>query len=156
MFKIRVFKIKAFTLSEMIVTIIITLIVVGLAFAVLTLVKKQMYGLESNLERQTDVNLFRQALWGDFKNYPFISFDAQNDILTFENEINTVVYELAPEYCVREKDTFMIAYKTREFFFDGVKVESGNVDAIKLLTDKEVDMNHIFVHKKNAANLYIK
>ena len=51
-------KIKAFTLSEIIVVMLLTIIVIGLAFSVLTLIKKQMLLMENNFSKKTKEILF--------------------------------------------------------------------------------------------------
>ena len=50
-------KIKAFTLSEMLVVLLLTAIVVGIAFSILSLVQRQMGGIQNTLE---DGSRFRQ------------------------------------------------------------------------------------------------
>jgi len=63
-------KIKAFTLNEMLVVLLITAIVVGMSFAVLSLVQQQMHGIDGNYKKNTAFNLLKQSLWFDV-----ISFD---------------------------------------------------------------------------------
>ncbi|WP_299517042.1 prepilin-type N-terminal cleavage/methylation domain-containing protein, partial [uncultured Flavobacterium sp.] len=59
-------KVKSFTLSELIVVMIITVIVVGIAFSVLLLVKKQIKGIEKNYQKTTQLALFEEKFWRDF------------------------------------------------------------------------------------------
>ncbi|HBI00707.1 MAG TPA: hypothetical protein DDY18_03685, partial [Flavobacterium sp.] len=61
-------KVKSFTLSELIVVMIITVIVVGIAFSVLLLVKKQIKGIEKNYQKTTQLALFEEKFWRDFNN----------------------------------------------------------------------------------------
>ena len=139
----------------MIVVLMITIIVVGLAFTVLNLVWKQMGGIVLNYEKNTEINLLRQALWIDFNTYPKVYFDSESNILHCENELGTVNYIFEDERMIREKDTFRLKFDTLSLFYDGVQKKSGQVDALELSTPKENGGSTIFVFHENAALKYM-
>ncbi|ALM08811.1 hypothetical protein SB49_14160 [Sediminicola sp. YIK13] len=148
-------KIEAFTLSEMIVVLMITIIVVGLAFSILRLVQGQMRGMETNYERGTELNLLRQALWIDFTRYREISYNENSNRLHFENELKAVDYVFEGDRVIREKDTFNLKLATKLFYFDGLTVQNGPIDAMDLLTSKAVGSKKIFIYKANDAKAYM-
>ncbi len=149
-------KIKAFTLSEMIIAIVITLIVVGLAFAVLQLVQKQMWGMQKGYEKNTELNLAKQILWQDFSTFSSIIYDGSSDILYCKNEIKETAYFFDRNYLIRGQDTISIEIIEKKMFFDGKEQTSGEVDAIQLITGKNQGDKKIFVYKHNTAETYLK
>ncbi len=147
--------IPAFTISEMIVVLILTSIVIGLAFTVLSLVQKQMLGIQSNFQTSTELRLLEQSLWLDFNRYTNIEYDDLEHTLTLKTEIDSVSYKFLEKSIVKELDTFMIPLKSKTFFFDGNTVNNGKIDAIKMETLKEFQEKLMFVFKKNDANAFM-
>jgi len=155
MLKNKYTRLKAFTLSEMIVVLMITLIVVGLAFAVLNLVQKQMGGIANNYEKRTEMNLLRQALWIDFNSYSSFLYDGRTNSLLCENEIGSIKYAFEDEFILREKDTFHIKLNDKLFFNGGLEKASGQIDALELSSQEEGNTKSIFIYHKNAAEKYM-
>ena len=58
-------KLNSFTLSEMLVVLVITAIVVGLAFSVLSLVRKQVYRLQNDTDKRVQYDLLKNKLFID-------------------------------------------------------------------------------------------
>ena len=148
-------KIKAFTLSEMLVVLLLTSIVVGLAFSVLSLVHQQMRGIEGNYERNTEFNLLRQSLWVDFNQYDGIWYDVKKDELVFANGSEEKVYGFHKDYITQQQDTFYIEITKREFFFNGMKQASGEIDALDFTLSKKNGSQELFVFKRNAATSHL-
>lgn len=148
-------KIAAFTLAEMIVVLILTSIVAGLAFSVLTLIQKQMLGIQENFKHNSELNLLEQSLWLDFNRYNRISFDEIENQLKFSTELDSVYYGFKPDYIVKQQDTFQIQIKEKLLFFNGDQVENGKVDAIKMETTKPFLNQKLFIFKPNDANQFI-
>ena len=148
-------KIDAFTLSEMIVVMILTSIVVGLAFAILTIVQNHMKAIQKNLEFTTELNKLEQSLNLDFNRYSKIEFDETNQELSFSTEINKISYQFQENYIVKGADTLYIILSRKTFYFDGEQTSKGYIDAIKLETDKKTQNQHMFVFKQNDATLYM-
>lgn len=144
-------KIKAFTLSEMIVVLIITVIVVGLAFSVLSLVQKQMYAIQANFEKTSEINQLETALYIDFHKYSDIKLSSRDNELKLKSEIDSLSYQFFENKIIRAKDTFSVTIHKKWFFFNGEQIVNGKVDAIKLETSKETQNQNIFVFKQNAA-----
>jgi len=149
-------KIKAFTLSEMIVVLVITTIIVGLAFSVLNLVQRQMYGIESNYEKATELNLLKQSLWIDFNRYDYVLYDEKSQEISFSNEIKTIIYTINENVIIKEKDTFQINWTEKKYFFDNVEMFSGEIDALDFETTKEFGNQRLFVFKTNSATTYMR
>ncbi len=153
--KNRLHKIPAFTLSEMIVVLLITTIVVGMAFAVLNLVQKQMNGIEKNYAKNTEFNLMRQSFWIDFNRFDKVIYNAGNNELTFTNAMNSTRYLLGENSIIREKDTFFLKWETQKFYFENTEVSLGEIDAIDFKTSKAFGSQQLFVYKTNAATTYM-
>ncbi|UJH68669.1 hypothetical protein [Allomuricauda sp. SCSIO 65647] len=151
----RVTKIAAFTLSEMLVVLLLTTVVVGMAFAVLNLVQRQMQGIDGNYEQNTEFNLLRQSLWFDFNQYDGVWYDAKKSELVFANELYETVYGLHEAYIVKQQDTFFVEVAKREFFFKGQEQLSGEIDALGFGLSKKNGSQQLFVFKKNAATSHL-
>jgi prepilin-type N-terminal cleavage/methylation domain-containing protein len=148
-------KIKAFTLNEMLVVLLITAIIVGMAFSVLSLVQRQMHGIEGNYERNTELNLLRQSLWIDFNSFEGIWYESKTNELLFVNELKEVKYQLFEDFIIKDTDTFQVQIKNKELFFRGISQLSGEIDALDFTMSKENGSKRLFVFKKNAATSYI-
>lgn len=148
-------KIEAFTLSEMIVVLILTSIVVGLAFSVLTLVQRHMATIQKNFNHTTELNKLEQSLWLDFNRYSRITYDSVENKIQFTSELDSVTYQFNEKNIIKALDTFHIELSSKTLFFDGELIETGPMDALKLETSKTFQNQHLFVFKKNDANLYM-
>jgi len=148
-------KIQAFTLSEMIVVLTLTSIVVGLAFSVLSLVQKHMYGIQENFNRNTELNKLEQSLWLDFNRYPKIIYDGTQDELSFISELDSVTYKFKEHYIIKKLDTFPIKLERKTQYFDGEVTLKGKIDAIKLEASKTFQNQNLFVYKQNDATLFM-
>lgn len=152
---IKAKEIKAFTLSEMVVVLIITTIIVGLAFSVLNLVQKHMLGIQQNFNQKTEFQKLEQLMYLDFNQYPNIKFNEIENELVFISELESIVYRFHDNYIAKELDTFNIKLQNKQLFFDGNKIQSGNVDALKLITTKENRNRTLFVFKTNDATHFV-
>lgn len=148
-------KIKAFTLSEMIVVLILTSIVVGLAFSVLNLVQKHMSSIHQNYTNKTMLNKLETALWLDFNRYSKIEYNNLENELKFTTAIDSVVYQFSEKNIIKGIDTFPVPLQLKEFYFDGERIENGQIDAIKLEAQKELQNQQLFIFKKNDATSYM-
>ena len=143
-------------MSEMIVTLLITTIVVGMAFAVLNLVQKQMLGIERNYEKSTELNLLRQSLWIDFNRYETIFYNEKRGELSFFNDMETQTYNIEANLIVKGKDTFDLKWVEQRFLFENTARASGEIDALNFKTAKEYGGQKLFVFKNNSAATYMK
>ena len=150
---IRPTKLKAFSLQEMMVALIITTVVVGMAFAVLNLVQRQMGSIESIYAIKTDVNQLRRSLWIDFNKYAYVTYDPIENVLQFSNEMGERTYHVV-DSTIGTKN-LEIAFELLELFFDNQKVTAGEIDAISIRTSLETGHQEIFVFKKNTPTTYI-
>lgn len=139
----------------MVVVLILTSIVVGLAFSVLNLLQKHMAGIKNNFHHTTELNKLEQSLSIDFNSYSKIEYDAFRDALKFATEIDSISYQFHEAYIVKVYDTFPVQLQNKTFYFNGNKVETGSVDAIKLETSKTFQNQLLFVFKENDATPFI-
>lgn len=148
-------KLKSFTLSELIVVMIITVIIVGIAFTVLSLIRKEIAVIEKNYEKTTEVLLFEERLWNDFNRYPQIEYDRNDNTIALKSETDSVVYHFSDDAVLRDKDTIDCKLKVSNLFFLGEEVKYGPIDAIKLTVSENPNYT-IYVFKENDATIFIK
>lgn len=151
--KIR--KVKAFTLSELLVVMLLTVIVVGLAFAVLNLIQKQLLLTQQNYHTNTELDLLKQALWIDFRSHSHGYYNAENQQLVLSNAVSSINYRFVGNHVVRQQDTFYINLEWRKLFYLGDEVAFGNVDALELSTAKASGEKLIFVYREQDAANYL-
>lgn len=148
-------KVKSFTLSELLVTMIITVIVVGLAFTVLNLVRKQINAIQKNYNRTTELAFFKQRIWLDFnKNYD-ITYNATENQVVLKSDFDTISYNFEDDFVMRNKDTLKTKVKIEKIFFQGNEIKQGNIDAIAFIEDKEAAYSHFFIFKNNDATFFM-
>jgi type II secretory pathway component PulJ len=148
-------KIQAFTLSEMVVVLILTSILVGIAFSVLSLVQKHMANIQNNFSNNTELNKVEQSLWVDFNRYSKIEYNAFDDKITLSNPVDSTAYKFHKEFIVKNSDTFNISLSKKIFYFNGISITSGDIDALKLETSKAFQKQKLFVYKKNDATRFV-
>ncbi|MEO0525917.1 MAG: prepilin-type N-terminal cleavage/methylation domain-containing protein [Bacteroidota bacterium] len=148
-------KIKAFTLSEMIVVLLITTIVVGMAFAVLNLVQKQMDGISGTYDRGSELNRLRRSLWIDFNRFNSAVHDTRGGQIFFTNELETVTYRFQEVGIIKERDTFHLGPTTYTTYFENVPKSIGEIDALHLRTGKAYGEQQLFVYKNSPAWTYM-
>jgi type II secretory pathway pseudopilin PulG len=148
-------KIAAFTLSELIIVILITIIVAGIAFSVLNLVQKQMFGIQDNFQHATSVRLLEQSLLIDAQRANHMEYNEDEATLHFISEIDTVTYTFAKEYIENATDTFAISITGAKTYFKGLETTAKKIDAFKLTTTKEFRNATVFIYQRNTANTYM-
>ena len=148
-------KVKSFTLSELLVVMIITAIVVGMAFSVLRLVQKQIYTIQKNYNKSTDLSLFEQRLWQDFNEYNQIQFDEKVNKLILISEMDTITYSLQNDFILRDKDTIKLKLVIDKILMEGKLIKNGDVDAMSISGEAELPNYKIFVSKKNDLTLSV-
>lgn len=148
-------KIPAFLLQEMMVVLAIATIVVGMAFSVLNLVRKQMSTIDDIYEVKLDANKLRQSLWTDFNRYSYVHFDQKKEVLYFSNELEEKWYAFDETKIITKRDTFFLRLDKRALYFGNSERHSGEIDALELKTSKETGQQLIFVFKKNTPTTYV-
>lgn len=145
-------KLNSFTLSEMLVVLIITAIVVGLAFSVLSLVKKQVFKLQTDTDKKTQYDLVKNKLYFDFNTYSKAYIVDEHSFM-FKNEIDSSIYSYNNALLVlNKKDTLQKNIKEIKFFYKNIEIKEGRIDAIKIVIEERKDIfNSIFAYKYNDA-----
>ncbi|PQV48802.1 hypothetical protein CLV33_1047 [Jejuia pallidilutea] len=134
---------------------ILTSIVIGLAFSVLTLVQKHMLSVQLNFKHQTELNKLEQSLWLDMNRFSRVEFNTIEDVITFKNDIDSVIYYFNEKHIIKDIDTFNIRLKHKILFFNGNKITEGMLDGIKLETSEEFQNQILFVFKENDATYFV-
>jgi type II secretory pathway pseudopilin PulG len=144
-------KLNSFTLSEMLVVLIITAIVVGLAFSVLSIVRRQVHKLQNDTDQRVQYDMLKSKLFLDFNKYPnaYLSGD---DTFMFKSEIDSTIYIIKDNQIVSNQDTLIKNVKEAQFFYKNSQVEKGKIDAIKFIIEEKREVfKSIFVYKYNDA-----
>jgi hypothetical protein len=148
-------KVKSFTLSELLVTMIITVIVVGLAFTVLDLVRKQINAIQKNYNRTTELAFFKQRIWLDFNKNNDIIYNAIENQVVLKSDFDTISYNFKDDIVIRNKDTLNTKVKIEKIFFQGIEIKQGIIDAISFLEEKEASDSKFIVFKNNDATFFM-
>lgn len=142
-------KIKSFTLSEMLVVLIITAIVVGMAFSVLTLVRKQVNILKLNSEEETEIELLKSKFFIDFNTFSEVNYIGNRQIF-FKNEIDSLFYEINDNIVIVNQDTLTTKLQSIKAFYKNKIVIQGRIDAIEVEIEKNKKTKEsIFIFKMN-------
>lgn len=147
-------KIDAFTLSEMLVVLVISSIVISMAFLGLLLVQKQLKSIQDNLDNQQQMQFTERLLWRDFNSYSVRYLPAE-DILFFKNSTDSLSYIFDENFIIRNNDTLEIPIIEKQLFLDGLEVQSGVIDAIKIETYPIYRNKKLFIYKTKDASFYL-
>lgn len=148
-------KISSMTINEMLVVIIISTLVIGMAFSVLQMVQRHVWSIQKNITANTTLTLLEQSLWIDFNKYNVINYEAEESVLLFKSELDSVVYKFNSERIVKNKDTFNLEIKNKYLFFDGNPIESGKIDALKIKLGQSQQEKVLFIYKRKDANQFM-
>ena len=148
-------KVKAYTLSEVLVVLLLTSIIAGMAFSVLSMVQKQIFSVQKNMDVKASFRQLEQSLVLDFNRYHNVRFYKKDNRLVCYSEVDSVSYNFTPDYVQKNIDTFYVSGIHKKLFFAGNKVDNGVVDAIKV---DSIGINpnfQLFIFKQNDANTYL-
>ena len=144
-------KLEAFTLTELLVTLAISTIVVGLAFVVMNLISRNIQVIQKNYSYSTEMSLLEQQITIDFNRYHSISYKAETNILHLKTPLDSITYDFQEHLILRNSDTLTSGNYQKELYFDGNKINSGLVDALKISLTEDNTENSLFLYKQNDA-----
>lgn len=143
-------KLKSFTISELLVVLIISSIIVGIAFSVLDLTRKEIQKINQNKEFEIKINQSELKLTIDMNS--FSKCKVSENYLFFKNEIDSIQYQILDENLIVKEDTLLSNIIEVNYFFKGKKINNGAFDALKLVVKTKKDINStVFVYKTNDA-----
>lgn len=144
-------KLKSFTISELLVVLIISSIVVGIAFSVLDLTRKEIQKINQNKEFEIKINQAELKLTIDMNS--FSKCKVSESYLFFKNEIDSIQYQILDENLIVKEDTLLSNIIEVGYFFKGKKINNGAFDALKFVVNTKKDVNStVFVYKANDAS----
>ena len=147
-------KINAYTLSEVLVVLLLTSIIAGMAFSVLSMVQKQLFSVQKNMDIKADFRQLEQSLTLDFNKYHNIKYSSEKNQLVCYSELDSIVYNFTLNYVQKDIDTFYVSGIHKKIFFAGRKVDSGVIDAIKIDSVGKNSNFQMFLFKQNDANTF--
>jgi len=148
-------KVNAYTLSEVLVVLLLTSIIAGMAFSVLSMVQKQIFSVQKNMDVKSSFRQLEQSLVIDFNRYHNVRFNDDEDQLVCYSELDSVSYNFTSDYVQKDIDTFFVSGIHKKLFFAGKEIDSGNIDAMKI---DSIGLNpnlQLFIFKQNDANTYL-
>lgn len=140
-------KIKAFTLSEMLVVLLLTAIVVGIAFSILSLVQRQMGGIQNTLEDGSRFRQLKQQAAIDINTFQKFKFIKKDSALVFSHPMDSIVYKFENKTIIRHADTFKVNLNSFKLYYNGIETSEGKIDAFKLNTLQNGYQRQIFLYK---------
>lgn len=144
-------KLDSFTLAEMLTVMVITAIVVGMAYSVLSLVRKQVYTIENNFSRTTELSLLEQRLWQDFNSHNIASYHGET--IKLYSGLDTVSYAFKENFVLRNQDTLKVKAGIQKGFYLGDEVKDGPIDALSISATSEIPDYFIFISSTPDATL---
>lgn len=143
-------KLKSFTISELLVVLIIASIVVGIAFSVLDLSRKEIQKINENKDLEVKINQAELKLTIDMNSFSKCS--VSDNYLFFKNEIDSIQYQILGGNLISREDTLLSNIVEVNYFFKGNKINNEVFDALKLVVETKKDINStVFVCKNNDA-----
>ncbi len=147
-------KLKSFTIAEMLVVLVLTSIVVSIALVVLSLIQKQITGIQTQMKRQNNIQVLEKVLWQDLNKNVLIYFPKKKTIMC-TNPIDTITYLFDNNFLIRNRDTIRVAVNNKYFYLDGEIVNAGTFDAIEIELTEKFQNKTLFVFQNKDATFYI-
>lgn len=147
-------KLKAFTIAEILVVLVLTSIVVSIALVVLSLVQKQIAGIQTQMKRQNNIQVLQKVLWQDLNKNEIVYFPKKKTLMC-TNPIDSVTYTFDNNFILRNQDTIKVAVNNKYFYLDGEIVYGGSFDAIEIELTKKFQNKTLFVYQNKDAAFYI-
>lgn len=144
-------KIHAFTLVEMLVAMAMSVIVVGLVYAVLNLIYGNIATIQGNYYASTKIDLLSQQLKADLNKYSTAFYENGTRHLLLKSPIDSLIYEFEDYGIIRQKDTLWNGPYVSLFYFQGRQMNSGYIDALKIVIKDDDRENLIFQIKELDA-----
>lgn len=148
-------KTKAFTLMEMLIVLAITSIVAGLAFAIVSMLGRNVQLIHANYDRNTELHLLEQQIVVDMNSHSTIRYDRDAMNLQLSSPLDSLRYQFSNSEIIRENDTLYNDFTVVECYFMGKPVDNGYIDAIKLAVDS-IENKFLFISKRNDALQHLK
>ncbi|MCK8479016.1 PulJ/GspJ family protein [Psychroserpens algicola] len=148
-------KVTSFTLQEMLIVMIVSTIIIGIAFTVLNLVKKNMWAIQKNLEVSSELNRLEQSLWIDINRFNHLSYSEIDNQLKFKSQIDSVTYKFSPTLIIKAMDTFYVELESKTLYFNGNITTKTDIDALKLKFAKTPEGQYLFVFKRNDVTYHV-
>lgn len=149
-------KIPGFTLSEILVVLVITAIVIGIAFSVLRLVTKQYNAINASYTYRTEVQQLKQRLLVDVNQSKAMRLNTEEDQLEITGADEMIIYTWNQDQLIRNTDTLTIGITEATFMRNGITVENGAFDGLKLHLNHKGRELALFVAKETDAKSYIQ
>ncbi len=133
------------------VVLVITSIVVGLAFAVLTLVSKQFYTIRDGYTDRQALLMFRERLSLDFDQCLSAKWNQVEEELTIQMHKTSFIYHLSDHTIIRGQDSLLLKYDYVQFYQSAIPVENGLVDAMEIGIKMPGRIEDLFIHRRSVA-----
>lgn len=147
-------KIPAFTIAEMLVVLVVSAIVISLAMMVLSLVQKQIHTIKQTTEKTNEILLLEKVLWNDI-NTKKLHYNKEKELLTAYTILDTVKYQFAEEYILRNKDTLKVGVSQVIPYLTGDISQSNDLDAVELTLTKDYLNKKLFIFTQKDVSYFM-
>lgn len=155
-FQMNKAKVPSFTLSELLMVMLLTVLIAGLCYTVLGYVQKKITAFTSQVDTSLHINTIEHLITNDLNRFNTIDWYASNKTVVFKNPIDSVVYEFKDNVLFRNKVLLLQQVNKKTFFFRGVPIASGPLDAFMLEIHDPVGLPlKIFFTQPKSAALYV-
>jgi len=149
-------KIPSFTLSELLMVMLLTVLISGICYMVLGYVQKKITVFTTHVDTSLHINTVEHLITNDLNRFDNIHWFAQNNMIVFKNPIDSVMYEFKDNALLRNKVLLLEPINKKAFFFRGVPIPSGVLDAFVLEIQDPVGLPlKIFFTQPKSAALYV-
>lgn len=143
-------RLQSYTISELLVVLVITSIVVGIAFSVLNLTRRQIEKINRNKEFETQIKQAELKLSIDINSFSEAKIEGKN--LFLKRETDSIEYQISDDKLIVSQDTLLTNIVKLNYFYKGQEINNGTFDACKITIESKKNKDTtIFVYKINDA-----
>lgn len=141
-------KLPAYTLTEVLIVLAISAIVMGLAFSVLDIVQQNVDKIREQNEYNSSVQYLELALRHNFNEHGKVEYLDKTKTIRYSDGLTEKAMLLKNDSIFFSNDSTGIGITQAIFFYKGLPVKKGRIDALKLYLNSEPD-NYLFVRQYN-------
>lgn len=141
-------KIPAYTLTEVLIVLAISAITMGLAFSVLDIVKQNINEIREKNDQNSNIQSLELALRHSFNEHGKVEYLDEIKTLKYSNGLGKKTMLLKNDTIFFSSDSTGVGIKNTTFFFRGLPVKEGRIDAIKLYLNSELH-DYLFIRQYN-------
>ena len=146
--------INAFTLLESLITLMLISIIIGLTYALINLVEKQLIVLEQEHTEILEYNLFNSALINDINTATSYDFEEEDKLLKLHFYDNSLIsYEIKPNEILRQTSFSSDAFNIKTINHNLSNTYKHTALELQLILLKDTLSTHYTLKKDEAQSI---